>query len=60
MCGFQPSEFSLQDLLFNAPKLAESLSHLGLRRRDGAQEVAPAARTTWWRQAIEPYRQESL
>ncbi|CAL1130850.1 unnamed protein product [Cladocopium goreaui] len=45
------------DLLFNAPKLAESLSHLGLRRRDGAQEVAPAARTTWWRQAIEPYRQ---
>lgn len=46
-----------EDLLFNAPKLAESLSHLALRRRDGAQEVAPAARTTWWRQAIEPYRQ---
>lgn len=43
-----------EDLLFNAPKLAESLSHLGLRGRDGASE---AARTTWWRQAIEPYRQ---
>ena len=52
-------EFSLQDLLFNAPKLAESLSHLGLRR-DAAQEVALATRTRWWRQAIEPYRRESL
>jgi len=44
-----------EDLLFNAPKLAESLSQLGLRRLDS--EVTLPVRTTWWRQAIQPYRQ---